>query len=161
MSIDRWLLYLHILAAGTWLGGGLLLVLLSVRARQVGKELDLIAQMEWVGSRIGGPAVIVTLTTGIWMVLRSNVWQFGQGWVLGGLIILAFLFLVGIGFHVPQYKRIYKAKSEHGDDSPIVQRLIKQSFAAAQIEVVFLAIAIFLIVSLTSVFSVWYRDSHQ
>jgi uncharacterized membrane protein len=146
MTIDRWLLYLHILAVGTWLGSGLLLVLLAVRARQVGKELDLIAQMEWVGSRIGGPAVIVTLATGIWMVLRSNAWKFNQGWVLGGLIILAFLFLVGIGFHVPQYKRIYKAKSEHGEDSPIVQRLMKQSFTAAQIEVVLVATAIFLMV---------------
>jgi uncharacterized membrane protein len=146
MSIDRWLLYLHILAAGTWLGSGLLLVLLAVRAKQVGKELDLINQMEWVGTRIGGPSVILTLATGIWMVLRSNVWQFDQGWVLGGLIILAVLFLVGVGFHVPQYKRIHKAKSEHGDDSPTVQRLMKQSFAAAQIEVVLLAIAIFLMV---------------
>lgn len=146
MSIDRWLLYLHILAAGTWLGSGVLLVLLAVRARQVGKELDLIAQMEWVGSRIGGPAVIVTLATGIWMVLRSNAWQFDQWWVLGGLIILAILFLVGIGFHVPQYKRIYEAKSEQGDDSPIVQQLMKQSFTASQIEVVLIVIAIFLMV---------------
>jgi uncharacterized membrane protein len=146
MSFDRWLLYLHILAAGTWLGSGFMLVLLAVRARQVGKELALIAQMEWVGSRIGGPAVIVTLVTGIWMVLRSSAWQFSQGWVLGGLIILAFLFLVGIGFHVPQYKRIHKARTELGNDSPAVQRLISQSFAAAQLEVVFIAIAIFLMV---------------
>jgi uncharacterized membrane protein len=146
MSIDRWLLFFHILAAGIWLGSGVMLVLLAVRARQIGKEPELIAQMEWAGSRIGGPAVIVTLTTGIWMVLRSNAWQFDQGWVLGGLIILVFLFLIGIGFHVPQYKRIHKARAEHRNDSPTVQRLINRSFAAAQIEVVLIAIVIFLMV---------------
>lgn len=146
MSIDQWLLYLHILAAGTWLGSGLMLVLLAVRARQVGKEPALIGQMEWVGSRIGGPAVIATLATGVWMVLRSNAWQFDQGWILGGLIILAFLFLVGVGFHVPQYKRIHKAGAEYGDESPEVRRLTNQSFAATRLEVVLIAIAIFLMV---------------
>lgn len=144
MLVQQWLLYLHILSAGTWLGGGLLIALLGFRATQVGEELEVIAQMEWVGSRIGGPASITTLVTGIWMVFRSNAWHFGQIWVLGGLIILLALFLVGIGFHIPQYKRIHAAKQEEGADSPKVQRLITRSFRAARVEVVILALAIFL-----------------
>jgi uncharacterized membrane protein len=146
MLIDRWLLYAHILSAGTWLGGGLLLALLGIRARQTGKEMELIAQMDWVGSRIGGPASITALVTGIGMVIRSGAWGFGQTWILGGLIILLLLFLVGVGFHVPQYKRIYRALQEEGAASIKAQRLIKQSFWAARLEVIVLAVAIFLMV---------------
>lgn len=146
MSLDRWLLYLHILAAATWMGSGVILVLLAVRARQVGEELGLISQMEWVGSRVGGPAVIITLGTGIGMVVRTDAWQLTQLWVMGGLIILVLLFLVGVGFHVPQYKRIHAAIEEYGQDSTNVRGLIGRSFTAAQIEVVMIAIAMLLMV---------------
>jgi uncharacterized membrane protein len=90
--------------------------------------------------------VIISLGTGIWMVAGTNMWQFSQGWVIGGLIILVLLFLIGVGFHLPQYNRIRAASEEYGQDSPVVQRLMRRSFAAAQIEVVLLAIVIFLMV---------------
>lgn len=130
MSIDRALLFIHILGGGTWLGGGILIVLLAVRARQIGKEMAMIDQMEWVGSRIV-PAVLVTLATGVWMVFRNSAFQFTQLWILVALLLFAILFFIGIGFHVPQYKRIYQAREEHGDDSPLVQKLINRSFAVA------------------------------
>lgn len=146
MVFDRWLLVFHILAAVTWMGAGITIVLLAVRARQVGDELNMIAQMEWIGSRVGGPSVIVSLGTGVWMVFRSNAYQFSQGWVFGGLTLLVVLFLVGIGFHAPQYNRIRTAVEKHGEDSPTVKQLIKRSFAAAQIEIVLLGIVILLMV---------------
>jgi hypothetical protein len=105
-----------------------------------------IAQMEWVGTRIGGPTGITALVTGLWMVLRSGAWGFSQMWILGGLIILLFLFVVGIGFHVPQYRRIQGAIQKEGVETPTVQRPIKQSFAATRVEVIALAGAMFLMV---------------
>jgi len=146
MSLYNGLLFIHILAAGTWLGGGMMLVFLAVRARQVGREPELITQMEWVGSRIGGPAVLATLITGVWMVLRTDAWQFSQVWVWGGLAILILLFVIGVGFHVPQYKRIRQAQVGQENHSPRVQQLITQSFGAARLEVVLIAAAIFLMV---------------
>jgi uncharacterized membrane protein len=128
------------------MGVGITLVLLAIRAKQVGEELKMIEQMEWIGSRVGGPSVIVSLGTGTWMVVRSNAWQFNQGWILGGLIILAILFFMGVGFHVPQYKRIRLAIEKHGEESPVVQQLIGRSFTAAQLEVVLLVIVILLMV---------------
>jgi len=146
MTLDKWLLYIHIISAGTWLGSGVMLSILSVRARQTGNEKGLIDQMEWAGARIGGPAVIATLATGVWMVARSSAWTFSQLWVLGGLIFLGGLFLVGVGFHVPQYKRIRRASEEFGEGSEVVQRLVNQSFRAARLEVILIAIAILLMV---------------
>jgi uncharacterized membrane protein len=146
MIFYQWLLLLHIFSAIVWMGAGITLVLLAWRAKRLGEELEMIDQMEWIGSRVGGPAVIISLGTGLWMVVGTNLWQFSQAWVVGGLIILILLFLVGVGFHLPQYKRIRAASEEYGKDSLVVQQLIRRSFAAAQIEVALLVIVIFLMV---------------
>jgi uncharacterized membrane protein len=123
-----------------------MLTVLSIRARQTGKELDLISQMEWVGSRIGGPATLITLASGSGMVLLSDGWTFGQPWVLGGLGILFLLFLVGVGFHGPQFKRIRSVVQKEGDESARADRLIQQSFMMTRFEILALALAMFLMV---------------
>lgn len=146
MIFDKLLLVIHILAAITWMGAGVTLVLLAIRAKQVEEELRMIAQMEWIGSRVGGPSVITVLGTGIWMIIRSNAWQFNQAWVLGGLIILVLLFIIGVGFHLPQYRRIRVAIEKYGEGSPAIRTLVKRSFLAAQIEVVMLTFVILLMV---------------
>jgi uncharacterized membrane protein len=146
MTFDRWLLYLHILAAISWMGAGITLVLLAIRAGQVGEELKMIGQMEWIGSRIGGPAVIIMLGSGVWMVARSGAWQFSQLWIILAIALVVLLFLVGVGFHVPQYARIRSAIEKHGEDAPETRRLVRRSFLAAQVEVVLLAIAVLLMV---------------
>jgi len=146
MTIDRLLLYIHILAAISWMGAGITLILLAVRARQVGEELKMIGQMEWVGSRIGGPSVILMFGSGVWMVTRSGAWQFGQSWIILAIALVVLLFLVGVGFHVPQYRRIRAAVRQFGKDSPEARRLIHRSFLAAQVEVVLLAVVLLLMV---------------
>jgi uncharacterized membrane protein len=147
MTFDRLLLYTHILAAISWMGAGLTLVVLSIRARQVGEELKMIGQMEWLGPRIGFPSVIVMLGSGVWMVARSGAWQFSQLWIILAIALFIVLFLIGAGFHGPHYKRIRTAVEQHGDESPEVRRLVRGSFLAARIEVVLLAIAVWLMVA--------------
>lgn len=149
MILHQWLLYFHILAAITWMGAGITLVLLGIRSQQTQSELKIIDQMQWIGPRIGGPCVLTTLITGIGMVHGDALWSFKDFWVLGGLIALVLLFLIGIGYHMPHYKRIHKAVDEKGKDSPEVKKLIGQSFAAAQLEVIILAVVVLLMVSKT------------
>jgi uncharacterized membrane protein len=146
MTFNQSLLYVHILAAISWMGAGITLVLLAVRARQNGEELKMIGQMEWLGSRVGGPAVIIMLGSGVWMVARSGAWQFSQLWIILAIALVVVLFLVGVGFHVPQYKRIRTAVEQHGEDSPEARRLVHRSFLAAQVEVGLLAIVVLLMV---------------
>ena len=146
MLLDRLLLYGHILAAISWMGAGISLVVLSKRARQVGEELKMIRQMEWLGPRIGFPSVFVMLGSGVWMVARSGAWQFTQLWIILAIVLFVVLFIIGAGFHVSQYKRIRTAIEKLGDKSPEVRRLTRQSFLAAQIEVVLLAIVVLLMV---------------
>jgi uncharacterized membrane protein len=146
MTLAQWLLYVHIIAAISWMGAGITLALLAIRARQVGEELKMIGQMEWIGSRIGGPSVIVMAGTGVWMVARSGAWQFSQLWIILAIGLVIVLFLIGVGFHIPQYRRIRAAVEQHGENSSEVRRLTNRSFLATQAEVVLLAMVVLLMV---------------
>jgi uncharacterized membrane protein len=146
MTLAPWLLYVHIIAAISWMGAGITLALLAIRARQVGEELKMIGQMEWIGSRIGGPSVIVMAGTGVWMVARSGAWQFSQLWIILAIGLVIVLFLIGVGFHIPQYRRIRAAVEQHGENSSEVRRLTNRSFLATQAEVVLLAMVVLLMV---------------
>jgi len=80
------------------------------------------------------------------MIARSGAWQFGQLWIILAIALVVVLFLVGVGFHVPQYKRIRSAIEQYGEDSPEMRRLVQRSFLAARVEIVLLAIAVLLMV---------------
>ena len=147
MSFDDVLLFFHILAGAAWLGGGIYTVLLATRARQSGEQLKAIAQMEWVGPRLGGSVSVLLVGSGIWMVARSDAWGFGQAWIIIALVIFGVLLAVGVGFHGPQYKRIDAAVNEHGSDSVEAMKLASQSFRAAEIETVLLAVALLVMIT--------------
>lgn len=146
MYLDQVLLYVHLLAAIAWMGAGITLVLLARRAVQTGEEMAMIGQMEWLGGRVGGPSVILLLVTGVWMVARIGAWQFGQLWVILGLGGLVVLFLMGVAVHRPHYKQIRRAIEQYGEGSPEVQRQVRWSFRAGQVEVVVMAIVVLLMV---------------
>jgi len=146
MDLYNWLLYLHILSAITWMGAGITIVLLGFHSRKTKTELKVIDQMEWIGPRVGGPSVFITLITGIGLVHDYPGWSFGNFWVIAGLVFLALLFSIGIMFHVPQYKKIRKAVKESGEDSPAVRKLISQSFNGARLEVVLLILVVWMMV---------------
>ena len=146
MDLNQTLVFLHILAAIVWMGAGLTLSLLSIYVRKNGEDLKFIRMMEWIGPRVGGPSVIIMITTGGWMVSRSAAWTFDQGWVTGALFLLVLLFIVGVAFHVPHYKKIYSAAEQYGAESVEVKQLAKMSFTAAKIETILLALAVWLMI---------------
>ena len=97
-SLYEWLMFVHVLAAMVWLGG---LVALLAFGRRTLSEADPGAVARFVGSlRVVGPAFLapaagLVLALGIWMVLDSDAWDFGQLWVQLGLGLFAAAFLVG------------------------------------------------------------------
>jgi len=94
----NWLKLLHILGATVWLGGGTTLIVIGIRARARGDAnaiLEFARTVPYVGMRVLGPAWIVVLITGVWMVAVSAAWKFSQLWVLLALGLFAVAFLVG------------------------------------------------------------------
>ncbi len=136
MSLDHWLLLIHIAAAGIWLGGTTVLYLLSRHAIRNGSEMSAIRQFEWVGPRSGGPLSLLILGTGIWMILRSEIWDFTRPWILWGLLAFVVLTFFGIGLHRPNFLRIDAAEEE--GDTARAEQLAHRGFAIAGWEAVVL-----------------------
>lgn len=98
MTLEPWLHLAHILGAIIWVGGGVMLSLVGVRARQ-SEDPSLIKEfarmLSYVGLRVLTPAVVVVLVSGIWLVLSGSEWDFTQLWVLLGLGAFVLSFLIG------------------------------------------------------------------
>ena len=133
MRPDDWLLLIHVVAAGTWLGAGVALFLLGRYASQTGSESKIIRIYEWVGPRIGGPITVLIPVTGTWMVLRNPSWGFTDLWVVLGLVLFVAMLALAFGGHIPNYKRVGLAE-DNGDSARVV-RLARRGFVLAGVEV--------------------------
>jgi uncharacterized membrane protein len=90
-----WLLFLHVLSAMVWIGGGLILLLTGLRVRASAdprRAADFAGTLPYLALRSLAPAIVLLLLTGVGMVLSNAAWQFSQTWVLLalGLFVLAF-----------------------------------------------------------------------
>jgi len=96
-SLYDWLLLLHILAAMVWLGGLVtlsLLATLALSSRDPEVIVRFVRNLRVVGP-VFAPAMVAVLGLGIWMVIRSDAWEFGQTWVVLALALFASAFLIG------------------------------------------------------------------
>src|SRR5262245_61747184 len=97
MTLEPRLHLAHVAGATVWVGGGLTLSLVGVRARRSGELVVLreFAQtLSYVGLRVFTPAVVVVLVSGVWLVLAGEG-SLTQPWVLLALAAFAAAFLVG------------------------------------------------------------------
>jgi uncharacterized membrane protein len=85
MELHEWLLFFHILAAIVWVGASITPSVIMTRANR-GPDRAVVAglahELEWVGPFLIGPAALVVIGTGIWIVLiedwvdsRFQAWQ--------------------------------------------------------------------------------------
>ncbi len=98
MTLLPWLKFAHILGAMIWIGGGVMLSLIGLRARQ-SEDLSFIREfsrtLSYVGLRVLMPAVIAVLVFGIWLMLIFPAWQLSQLWILLALGAFALAFVIG------------------------------------------------------------------
>lgn len=101
MDWGPWLHFAHIAGAVVWLGGGLTLSLVGLRARR-SKDVAVIAQFaptfSFLGLRVFMPAVVVVLLSGIALVLTDFSGDFTQPWIAFALVAFGLAFLIGVLF---------------------------------------------------------------
>jgi uncharacterized membrane protein len=98
MSLGNWLHLVHVLAAMVWVGGGLMLSLIGLRARSSPDPralTEFASFLPYVGIRVLMPAVILVLLTGVSLVFADSEWHFSQLWVLLALGLFALAFAIG------------------------------------------------------------------
>jgi uncharacterized membrane protein len=124
-----WLLFGHIVAAMAWVGGGLVLGVLSVqvvRAAEPGGIERFVGNLRVVGPRILAPSTVAVLGLGVWMVLNSAAWDFGQLWVLLALGLFAGAFVIGAA-HQSRAALGAERALEHGDEDEARRQLARWS----------------------------------
>jgi uncharacterized membrane protein len=95
-----WLLFVHIGAAMVWVGGGVMLSAIGMRAKATNDLAvirDFAKTLAFSGLRVFMPAVLVLLASGVWLVLAGSG-DFTQLWVLlaiGGFVVA---FVIGAGY---------------------------------------------------------------
>jgi uncharacterized membrane protein len=142
-TLYQWLLLLHIVAAMVWVGGGIVLGALATIALRVA-DADAAARfvrvLPVVGPRVLAPATVAVVGLGVWMVLNSAAWDFGELWVQLALGLFAAAFAIGAVYQSRAALRAQRAV-EAGDVEEMRRQLARWSWGYCFIVVLLLVAA--------------------
>jgi uncharacterized membrane protein len=142
----EFLLFFHISMAVIWVGGGATLQLFALRALKADDPMrmaEFAGDAEYVGNRLYIPASLLALVSGIWMVIDSDFWGFGDDWIVIALILFATTFLAGALFFGPEAGRIKKQIGVEGPTSPGVQARIQRLLALTRADLMLLFLLVY------------------
>jgi uncharacterized membrane protein len=141
-ALYDWLLLGHLVAAMVWLGGGVMLAAFGLTALR-GDEAAVarfVGGMRLIGPAVLAPATIATLGLGIWLVLDSAAWDFGQTWVVLALALFAAAGGVGAGHQARTAINAQRA-IERDDHAEARRQLTHWMWGYAVVVAVLLAVA--------------------
>lgn len=127
----------HITMAVFWVGGGLMLTILGLRAERSTDPMEmatLARQAAFAGEKFFAPAGLVVLLMGIAMMINTN-WGWGKFWVVVGLIGYAATFVTGIGFLSPLAKKIDGLMTEKGPTAPETRAAIERILLVSRVDI--------------------------
>lgn len=107
--------FFHIVAAIVWLGGGLAVTLLAIRADRANDDADLIKailNVVYLTPRMIVPASILTLVFGLIMIWLGQ--SFSDLWIILGLVGFGASLVVGMGFLRPMSERVAETVAREG-----------------------------------------------
>jgi len=124
-TLYDWLLFAHILAAMVWVGGAVVLFTLSIitlRTRDPQAIARFVRALPILGPAVLAPATIGVVGFGVWLVLDSDSWEFGQTWIVVALALFAVAFVVGAAFQSRAALGAERAL-DRGDDAEALRQL--------------------------------------
>ena len=134
----------HVALAVFWVGGGLLLTILGLKAEtsEDPDEIVLLARWAaWVGERLFAPAGLIVFLMGIAMMINTD-WGWGKFWVVAGLVGYALTFVTGIAVLSPQAKRIAALSVEKGTTAPETIAAIRKILLIARFDIAVLLLVV-------------------
>lgn len=134
----------HVSVAVFWVGGGLLLTALAIRAERADdpEEIATIArQATFVGQRLFAPAGGIVLAMGITMVINQHI-GFGTTWIDIGLTGWAISFVTGIALLAPRAHRIVELCDTVGAAAPEAQTAIREILLISRVDVAVLVLVV-------------------
>jgi uncharacterized membrane protein len=134
----------HVVMAVFWVGGGVLLTILGLRAERMDdpREMATLAgQAAFVGERFFAPAGLVVFLMGIAMMINTD-WGWGKFWVVVGLIGYMSTFVTGVGVLAPLAKKVRQLMESQGPESPDTQAAIRRILLIARVDVTVLLLVV-------------------
>jgi uncharacterized membrane protein len=147
LESDSWYLAfkaVHVVAAVLWIGGGAFLTFMAIateRAEDPGRLIEVAKQAEWGAQRIFVPASFVVLAMGIAMTINGDL-DWGQFWLVFGLIAWAISTAIGIGFLTPRIKKLNMLLEDHDARDPEVQAVVTPLLLAARLDIALLLLIV-------------------
>ena len=141
------LLYVHIVCAVIWVGGGFFAQLLALRVQRSTDPADLPKfgrNVEFLGTRVFLPASILLFIAGAAMVAQR--WSFGDVWVSVSMALWLLSALAGALYIGPRTKRISELFEAEGPASTAARSLLDKVFLVSRLELVSFALIIALMV---------------
>jgi uncharacterized membrane protein len=138
--------FLHIGCAVMWVGGAAMMQFFALRAlaaRSGERLVNFAEDVECIGFRVLTPFSAGAFLSGLGLVWDSSFWSLSNDWILIGLGLFAFTFLMGVLFFGPESGRVGRLISAEGPESPAVQTRIKRLIVLTRIDLVVLLLIIF------------------
>ena len=146
MTWYEFLLFVHVSAVVIWVGAGFLLVVLAIRADRTDDEAQIKRILDdntWLATHLFIPASLTVFAAGIWLGIEGS-WDFGNLWIVLGLLGYAATFLTGFTILRPRGDRIAAMlERDGGRMTPLTLAETRRLLALARIDyvVLFLVIA--------------------
>ena len=124
MDFYDWILFIHILAGATWVGGLIYANVLMIATAKAGDSVALVDTALRVGKvnrTMLPPAGAITVLAGIYLV--SDRWDFGDGWVSASLALALGVIAVAVGFMVPESRKVEREVAANGPGPAVGARL--------------------------------------
>jgi uncharacterized membrane protein len=134
----------HIVLAVVWVGGGVLLTILGLRAERSTDPTEmatLARQAAFAGERLFAPAGGLVLLAGIAMMLNTNS-GWGKFWIDAGLLGYAITMVTGMAVLSPLARKIDALLAEQGPSAPETQAAIQRILFVARIDVTVLLLVV-------------------
>jgi uncharacterized membrane protein len=144
MTYYEVLLFLHVLAAIVWIGGGIAIQFVAVRAEQTrnGPFMQALGESsDWLAKRLFIPSSFATLVLGILLTIEGP-WTFDTLWIDLGFVGFAASFLTGILFLKPEGERIGRAIAAHGPESAEARHHIRRIVVVERVQLVILVLVV-------------------
>jgi uncharacterized membrane protein len=146
VSWYEFLLFFHISMAVIWVGGGAMIQFMAARIMKATDPMRMAEfgqDIEWISTRVFIPASLLAVVSGVWMVIDSEFWGFGDDWIVIGIILFAITFLAGALFFGPESGRLGKLAQVEGPTAPAVQLRMQRLIALTRADLMLLFLIIF------------------
>jgi len=143
-AVFKWI---HVSVAVFWVGGGLLLTVLGLKAETSSDPNEIVTLARWAawsGEKLFAPAGLVVLAMGIAMLVHGNgeLVHWDKFWVIVGLVGYASTFVTGIAVLSPMAKKIAELSETKGATAPETVAVIRRILLIARFDVAVLLVVI-------------------